>query len=202
MIPDPINIPQVFAIEGLDRLGKSTLIEGIKNTLGFYQVVHFSKPEKLTRYSSLQESTYDDIDDPLGVLADPMYIYQRESFLNSFILATSGGRLIYDRWHLGEAVYAPLYRKYEGDYVFNLEKHFELQMLNRVRLILLTEDFSKSNHFVSDGESFDDSKRATEQALFEGAFAKSCIKDKRIICVTAGDGGFRSKEDILKEALA
>ena len=40
----------VYAIEGLDRLGKSSLIEDIINQQGFYQVIHFGKPKVLQVY--------------------------------------------------------------------------------------------------------------------------------------------------------
>lgn len=188
----------VFAIEGLDRLGKSTLIEGIKNQLGFYQVIHFSKPEKLDWYTN--ECTIDKVSG-IPATSTPQFLYQLESFKNSMILAKSGARLIYDRWHLGEAVYAPLYRGYPGDYVFGLEQRMEMGAVNDIRLILLTEDFNRSKHFVSDGESFDDTKRRDEQELFIKAFNKSIIKDKRIICVTDLNGNYRNKNEILKEAL-
>ena len=191
-------MPPVFAIEGLDRLGKSTLIEGILNEQGYYQVIHFGKPQKLDIYKTAKQ--------PFGMnipaTSYPSYVYQRESFLNSMIMATSGARIIFDRWHLGEAVYSPMYRAYDGDYVFALEKAMGLGARGDIRLILLTEDFSISRHFESDGESFDDKKRQEEQVLFLEAFNRSSIRDKRRICVTAADGGFRRKEDILDEALA
>lgn len=181
----------VYGIEGLDRLGKSTLIEGIKRALGFYQVIHFGKPEKLAYY---QGETLDGKD-------AQEFSYQYDSFLNSMLLAGSGARLIFDRWHLGENVYAPMYRKYDGDYVFDLERKTELDENQHVRLILLTEDFRISKHFESDGESFDDTKRQEEQELFIQAFNKSTIPDKRIVCVTASNGQFRPKFEILEEAI-
>lgn len=190
-------MPQVFAIEGLDRLGKSTLIEGIQEKLGFYQVVHFGKPKRLKLYESAR-TEFAGCGIPEENLT--LYLYQEESFRNSMIMARSGARLIYDRWHLGEAVYSPLYRGYEGDYVFSLEKSTRVNECADIRLILLVEDFDRSTHFKSDGDSFDDSKRREEQALFVQAFKRSAIQDKRIICVTALDGGFKSKSTIVMEA--
>lgn len=186
----------VYAIEGLDRLGKSTLIDNIQQQLGYYQVIHFGKPQRLQKYKNTSAD--------IPVEADPqLFNYQQVSFRNSMKLSQSGARLIFDRWHLGEAVYSPLYRKYDGDYVFDLEKKVGLDQTNFVRLILLVEDFEKSKHFVSDGDSFDDSKRKEEQELFIAAFNKSNIYDKRIICVTDRDTGeFRHEAEILKEALA
>ena len=189
----------VYAIEGLDRLGKSTLIEGILQKLGYFQVIHFGKPERLDAYrGSIIPSEVDH--DPN---ADPqLYNFQAVGFRNSMKLSQSGARIILDRWHLGEAVYAPLYRKYNGDYVFDMEIRYKLDQTNMVRLILLTEDFDISRHFITDGDSFDDTKRQEEQRLFIEAFTKSNIRDKRAICVTDPHTGlFRSPESILKEAL-
>ncbi|WP_407305333.1 hypothetical protein [Acinetobacter sp.] len=186
----------VYAVEGLDRLGKSTLIEGIKQKLGFFQVIHFGKPERLDAYKGSVAS--------IPAEADPqLYNYQAVGFRNSMKLSQSGARIIFDRWHLGEAVYAPLYRKYDGDYVFDMEIRFNLDQTNMVRLILLVEDFDVSRHFISDGDSFDDTKRQEEQSLFIEAFNKSHVRDKRIVCVTDRQTGlFRSTESILKDALS
>ena len=188
----------VYGIEGLDRLGKSALIEGIRQRQGYYEVIHFGKPQKLNAYIGALS--------PFGMIIPatryPDYVYQRESFINSMLMAKSGARIIFDRWHLGEAVYSPMYRAYSGDYVFALEKALNLQDVGEIRLILLTENFDISRHFESDGNSFDDKKRREEQALFIEAFNKSVIRDKKIICVTAADGSFRPKEEILDEALA
>lgn len=180
---------RVYIIEGLDRLGKSTLIENIQQKFGFYQVIHYQKPKILDRY----------VEDMPGKEA---WTYQTESFVSMFQLIESCSRLILDRAHLGECVYAPMYRKYDGDYVFDLEKSFGMELEDDVRLILLTEDFDRSKHFVDDGLSLGSAdKRAHEQRLFIDAFNKSIFPDKKIICVTDPiTGKFRSQEDILKEA--
>lgn len=200
--PDcPVN---VFAIEGIDALGKSTLINNIKNSCGFYQVIHFSKPEILDVHylNMFRPGTEEDA----RARRDALYTYQAASFNNSMLLATSGARLIFDRWHLGEDVYAPMYRKYDGSHVFDLEKRHELQNKNRIRLILLTENFELSNHFQDDGLSLGSASRenrAAEQERFLGAFNRSIIKDKRIICVTdPRTGKFRDQYEILQEALS
>ena len=197
MVSQPKNIPWVFGIEGLDFLGKSTLIEGIRQKLGYYEVIHFSKPQKLAAYAKTQQVE--------GVPSESLqvYHYQRESFRNSMLLAKSGARLIFDRWHLGEAVYAPLYRGYSGNFVFSIEWQLALDCAAGIRLILLTEDFQTSRHFVDDGESLGPvHKRMEEQERFIAAFNRSIIQDKRLICVTdPATGGFKPKEQVLAEAL-
>ncbi len=175
-----------YLIEGLDFLGKSSLVSGIQHKRGFHATMHFSKPIALDCYNgSLRE-------------------YQERSFRAMFSILRDAKHtpFIFDRAHLGECVYAPLYRNYSGDYVFDLEKAFEMDQNFSARLILLTEDFKVSNHFADDGESFDINKREQEQNLFMAAFEKSIVRDKRIICVTdPSTGNFRNKEDILLEAL-
>ncbi len=178
-----------FIIEGLDRLGKTTLIDGIRNKLGFYQVIHYSKPVKLEYYT---------VEDNFKAAA-----YQYDSFINMFKLLNSDAKIIFDRAHLGESVYSPLYRSYSGDYVFDLEDTYAVADRDDVRLILLTEDFEIARHFVDDGESLGSVEmREEEQSRFIAAFQRSEIADKRCICVTdRALGGFRRKEDILAEAL-
>jgi thymidylate kinase len=188
----------VYGIEGLDRLGKSTLIEGIRNALGYYEVIHFSKPQRLDAYRTAMPVA----GVPPG--GQGIYHYQHESFVNSMLLANSGARIIFDRWHLGEVVYSPMYRGYDGDYVFNLETRSGVDVNGSIRLILLVEDFDIARHFVDDGESLGAvDKREEEQGRFIDALNRSAIKDKRTICVTdPALGGFKPKDWILAEALA
>ena len=173
---------QVYAIEGLDRLGKSSLIEGIRQRLGFFQVIHFGKPEKLKAYEHATAQ---------GIVRAAEYTYQKESFISSMLLAKSGARVIYDRWHLGEVVYSPMYRAFSGDYVFEIEKNAGMEFANNVQLILLTENFNISRHFNSDGDSFDDQRRREEQQAFINAFNRSILPNKKMICVTGIDGNFK-----------
>ena len=192
----------VYGIEGLDSTGKSTLIKGILNREGFYQVIHFGKPEVLDDYAKAVPPAYEQGGD-IALESYPKFLYQQESFRNSMIMAKSGARIIFDRWFIGEVPYSKLYRSYDGSYVFDIERHAELHLRDDIRLILLTEDFKTSRHFTSDGESFDDSRREEEQNLFIEAFHRSIIRDKRLICVTNPmTGQFRPREQILDEALA
>jgi thymidylate kinase len=177
-----------FLIEGLDFLGKSSLTSGIKNRLGFHQVIHYGKPEILDYYTLKGYG--------------PKFEYQKDSFNNLFNLLHSDANIIFDRAHLGEAVYAQLYRGYSGEYVWDLEDSYAADYIEDVRLILLTENFAVAKHFKDDGENFDVSKREAEQQLFIEAYNKSIIKDKIMICVTDHlTGQFLPKEEILSQAL-
>lgn len=189
--------PTKFLIEGLDRLGKSTLIQGIRDELGYYEVIHFSKPQRLAIYDGMAT-----VEGEINKLQS-YYHYQYAGFENMMQLICGGGKIVFDRAHLGEVVYSPMYRNYSGDYVFELENHYCLDDRGDIRLILLVEDFDIAKHFVDDGESLGPvEKREEEQERFIEAFHRSSIKDKRIICVTdQALGGFRRKEDILADAL-
>lgn len=188
-----------YLIEGLDRLGKDTLINGILNARGFHQVIHYSKPAILNCYESCSADMT-----AKEMVSSALREYQERSFRTMFSLLRDAkySPLICNRAHLGECVYAPLYRSYAGDYVFKIEQSFDMGQNYSTRLVLLVEDFSVSKHFVDDGESFDITKREQEQEMFVDAFHKSIIPDKRIVCVTdTALGGFKPKDVILQEVL-
>lgn len=177
-----MNCYSSYIICGIDRLGKDTLISNI-NKLGFYHNIIYGKPKALKIYNYEPKK------------------YQFVGFDNGMLLLKSKAKLVFNRSWIGEAVYADLYRGYSGNYVFEMEKLHKLEECKHVKLILLTEAFSKSKHFISDGQSFDDNKRQQEQDRFLKAVDKSILPNKQIICVTAEDGNFRAQEDILDEVL-
>lgn len=184
-------VPRKLLLEGLDRLGKDTLVQGILHKHGYHEVLHFSKPIGLDVY--LQENSL-----------TALRRYQEDGFRNLFqILQAPDAKVICNRAHIGECVYAPLYRGYSGDYVFEIERSHGADKLTDARLILLTEDFESSDHFVDDGQSLGDvGKRRHEQDLFLAAFERSVFTDKRIVCVTEREtGAFRLPRMILEEAL-
>jgi thymidylate kinase len=187
-----------YMIEGLDRLGKDTLIGGIQHKLGYHQVLHFSKPPVLECYT--QEDG-----DPVQNKREALYRYQETSFRTMFSLLRDAvySPIICNRAHLGECVYANLYRGYDGSFVFQLEELF-MKNVQNTRLVLLVEDFDIASHFVDDGLSLGAvQNRQREQELFLAAFERSIIGDKRIVSVTdPALGGFKPRDRILHEVLA
>lgn len=183
-------MPSKFLIDGIDRLGKSTLINNIMNELGYHQVIHFDKPVSLAKYNKPDYLYHRKVNEDLQE-------YQFECNINMFkMIHGNSAKIIFDRTHLGEMVYASKYRGYDGKYIYDIEKNHDT---SDSRLILLiTTDFSFQK---DDGESFDWSERVNEQQDFINAFLKSNIKDKVIIDVNNGRGGYKKESQILAEAL-
>lgn len=185
--------PIRYLIEGLDRLGKDTLIEGILNRFGYHQVIHYVKPKALAYYTAREP-------------AEAFRQYQEDSFRTMFAILSAPlrAKIVCNRAHLGEFVYAPLYRNYSGEYVFELEREFVANQMEDTRMVLLTEDLASSRHFIDDGNSLgSQDKRCNEQDLFLQAFKMSTLVDKRIVCVTdKASGQFRSPQSILDEVVS
>lgn len=176
-------------IEGLDRLGKSTLAEGIEDKLGCFIKLHFGKPPVLDYYAR-----------SVGH-AKAKEVYQRDSFEHMFALLDSDSRIILDRAHLGEAVYAKRYRGYDGSYVFDLESVKRTKGLSTTLLVLLVNhDQALERSLVDDGESFDWSKRSEEQDDFITAFNRSRFRNKMILPV-GRNGSFVPKDQLVAAVL-
>lgn len=196
-------------IEGCDRLGKDTLIEGIQNSLGFFQVIHYQKPKLLDHFVEAAQyklwnqassgSPFLERNAP-EVKVEALKQYQFNSFLTMFKLMQNNTRIICNRAHLGETVYAKRYRGYDGNYVFDIERVFyDGNTLNKVLLVLLyTSDFS---FITDDGLSLDVTKREVEQNDFIEAYSKTAIPNKIMIDVNNGSGGFISKDMVLGAVL-
>ena len=182
-----------WIFEGVDRLGKDSLIRRIQDTYGFHQCIHYQKPEKLECYVNTPVPPY--FNSPSSY---SLKLYQERSFSIGMTLLNTRIPTIFNRFHLGECVYAPLYRHYDGDYVFDLEEDHSLHLNKSIRMILLTT--SNFEFIKDDGLSFDFSKKAEEQEMFIKAFKLSIIQDKVIIDVHNGNGGFKTFEEIFAEA--
>lgn len=114
-------------IEGTDNTGKDTqqnlIIEKVNNLV--FQKLHYSslpfKDDK-EKHISYSQKMYDDM--------FKLMIVSKDKDIN----------LIFNRSHLGESVYSPLYREYSGDYVFDIEKKYVKQLRKELYLITLTND--------------------------------------------------------------
>jgi thymidylate kinase len=156
--------------EGIDRVGKDTQIKELLPKLvnNPTQVFHYSSIKGLSKQESKKYSK---------MLYTDMFKIMKQSF--------SGDKrnLIFNRAHLGEFVYGPLYRKYKGDYIFNIEKKFEkYDFWDSVYLITFI-DTPENLIAREDGDSFsiDPKMKQKEIDLFKEATEKSLIKNKMIM---------------------
>lgn len=172
-------------IEGLDRLGKSTLVEGLEQRLGCFTKIHYGKPPALKAYTSAF---------PKAAPA-PQELYQRTAFRDMFRILESKARILLDRAHLGEFVYAPMYRGYSGDYIFELEAEHPNALKNTLLVLLVNDDPALETLLIDDGQSFDWAKRSSEQELFKKAFEASKFAHKMLVHVSH-NGGFADKDEI------
>lgn len=173
-------------IEGVDRLGKGTLINGLRNERGAMLVIHYQKPEVLDCYVESNK---------LALTVDAknkaLEQYQRASFAQMFnMLSACPMGLIMDRAHLGEVVYSKRYRNYDGEYVFEYEQIYGGVSLQKDLLILLVA--SDLTYLQDDGLSFDFMQREDEQLDFIAAFEKSGYRNKVMIDVTQLDAEGKS----------
>jgi hypothetical protein len=103
----------VVVVEGCDKVGKSTLAAGLHELLG-WPVVKFSQP-------ALGGAT--------------------KEYLAA--LAAHDGPFIADRFHLGESVYGPLYRKSSPMNQYDV-RLIENALLDRGALLVLMEDAAEN----------------------------------------------------------
>jgi thymidylate kinase len=204
--------PTKFLIDGIDRLGKSSLIKNIIDDLGYHLVVHYDKPQVLTalcdkadmiQSCQFSDTDYDESFKTLSLENLARRLYQEEANRGMFQLIKSNVPVIFDRTHLGELVYAPMYRGYPGDYVFDMEREMLSEKFytadDDIRLILLTS--SNLDMLEDDGLSFDPTKKGDEQRKFIEAFNRSQIKNKVIVDVHNGQGGYKTFEEVYCEAV-
>lgn len=164
-------------IEGVDALGKSTQIQKIKEEFEkqgiSVHILHYSNIKAFGNDNKkIREASYKQYRDMLK--------------LANYAASEDSMALILDRSHIGESVYSPLYRNYNGDFVFEEEKTFLWQdNLKRIKLILFTDEVEaiiKRDKERNDGQSFslDPEMKKKELALFDKAFEKSILNKKRI----------------------
>lgn len=157
-------------VEGLDRCGKDTQI----GLLSKYFYTQFGEVTQVFHYSKLPFDTIEQHQSYSQDLYKDMFDMMIDNPL-------SHRNLIFNRAHLGEAVYAPLYRNYSGDYVFDIEKNYVNDLKNLYMIVLVNDAdtlFSRDDgHGFS--KSADDIEK--EKQRFERAFNLSTIHRKILI---------------------
>lgn len=155
----------IIMVEGIDRIGKGTLCSHLEEHHDF-SIVHFGRPE--------------------GSTDSERAMFQKGTFDRMFRMVKSlhgqSARIVFDRAHLGEMVYGPLYRPNSGvdeSYVLDMEEGCEEVLL----ILMVHRDPMKMTKDRDDGESFDPSKCEDEQDQFIAAFNKSSL-NKELLDVT------------------
>ena len=159
-------------IEGTDALGKDTQISFIEK--------EFEKNHKavhIIHYSNIKLDSIESIE-------QASKIRYREMF-NLLSDVPENNVLILNRSHIGEAVYSPIYRNYNGDYVFHFEKEFVDREASNTKLIVFTdtpEAVIERDKKRGDGLSFslDLDKKNQELEAFERAYEMSSLNKKLI----------------------
>ncbi len=159
-------------IEGCDAMGKGTQIANIEK-----EWEKRNKAVHIVHYSNIKLDSNEEIK-----LAS-MKRYREMFRLMGAV--PNENVLIFDRAHLGETVYSPMYRNYNGDFVFDFEKDYVNHNNPVTKLIVFTdtpEAVIERDKKRGDGLSFslDVDKKRQEIEAFERAYNMSCL-DKKLI---------------------
>ena len=186
-------------IEGLDRCGKSSLIEGLCKHFKFDNVTvrHFSKPPK-GEALEWQMCAFEQEGELLGHIKDNDF-YQHKYYENI---------LIWNRSHIGEYVWGPLYRHVSKTAVRKALYEYEIAYLDddvnlkNTYLIYLYADAEFLNN-LEDGNSFSNTIEQKQRELFEfeEAIDFSMVPNKMKIKVCDENLKFFTKELILNNVI-
>jgi len=111
------SIPFNIIIEGLDNCGKDTQIKLLHSFL----VSNFPTiPNQIFHYSAVPNISNKTLEEYSKTLYNDAFIMMKNNYEN-----VTYRNFIYNRLHLGEFVYSPLYRNYDGSYIFDIEKKFK-----------------------------------------------------------------------------
>jgi len=148
--------PMRIIIEGLDRCGKSTLIQGLR--------AHYKYPFVCLHHGA---PPFKDVQMDIK--------YEIELYSNMFQIFNMFDYVIADRSHLGSLVYSPLYRGHDGTHVMTDER---LLPDDTILITLIDDPANLINR--DDGLSFstNTSSIETEVKLFIDAHNTSTIKNK------------------------
>ena len=159
--------PIYIILEGPDRCGKDTqqnlIVKNISHRVFHklhYSALPFQDKEKHIMYST---KLYD------------------EMFKNMSALSTYNINAIFNRSYLSESVYAPLYRNYNGDYVFDIEKKHR-NLLDKIYLItMINQPETLNNRDDGNSQSNNIEDITAEIDGFVRSHHKSLIKNKLLL---------------------
>lgn len=177
----------VIIISGVDRTGKTTLMKNLQ------EYFYFKNPASIT---PVHLSYYTNFKTPTAYSKEIYKLHYTDGFDIIKDNIMHDRIRIFSRFHFDEYVYAPMYRNYNSDYVFDLEKLYK-PFLNNIKYILLTD---KAENVIArdDGDSHttDLELKNKEISRFKEAYNKSIIPNKKIINITN-----KTTKDVLEEAI-
>lgn len=161
-------------VEGLDRCGKSTLVEYLRKK-------YFTDPRIIVHHSSSPPN----VEDKAAWEQD----HYSALFSESLDLVRDGWTIIFDRFHLGAIVYGHKYRNANPKGIYDIDEYY-LKGFENIGLVLLT-DYSEKIASRDDGDSLESSIADYDETRisFIGAFSKSNATNKLHINIT-DNGGF------------
>ena len=173
----------VIIYEGPSNTGKNTQIIKLQPFL-------IDKPLHVLHYSSIK-----------GIEGKrEQKKYSKNMYDNMFRIAKTfpDNHFIFNRSHIGENVYAPMYRGYSGSYIFKLEKNWvHYPFWDNIYLItFIDEPKNLINRDDGLSHSIDVKKKYEEIRRFIKTTEKSKITHKTIININQ-----KSIEDVHKEIL-
>lgn len=177
----------IVLIEGPDACGKDTQAQFIENE---FERRHISVHS--FHYSNIK---YTNSNEEIKIASMQRY---RDMFNIFSSIRNENLAIISNRSHIGETVYSPIYRKYNGDFVFDFEKDYVRREHPETKLIVFTdtpEAVIERDKKRGDGLSFslDIDKKKQELEAFERAYNVSCL-DKKLIYLNG-----RTPEQIWKD---
>jgi thymidylate kinase len=165
----------LLIIEGMDRCGKSTLVEHLRKhyfTSPNILVHHSSSPPKVEDQNSWEINHYSSLFAASQKLVDDYHF-----------------DVIFDRFHLGAAVYGEKYRGADPNDVYELD-YMYLNSYKNAALILLTDD-GEAIAKRDDGDSLESTVEEYDEtcAAFIEAYETSSCAHKLHVNITE-NGGF------------
>jgi thymidylate kinase len=165
----------LLIVEGLDRCGKSTLVEHLRKR-------YFTSPNILVHHSSSPPKVEDQ---NLWELKHYSSLFQ----MSQTLVDDHFYDVIFDRFHLGAAVYGEKYRQAQPSDIYEIDFKY-LYGYSNAALILLTDD-PETIAERDDGDSLERSAKEyyeTCSAFLEAYTVSSCM-NKLHINIT-NNGGF------------
>jgi len=157
----------IIIFEGPDNVGKGTQINLLRTYFG-----NINKITHIIKYSN--------------ILTENIYEYSKIQYNEMFKIMkklNDNFYLIFDRSHIGENVYSPIYRNYNGEYIYDIEKKYiKSNFWNSIFLITL---YDEPENLIKrdDGLSFSIKleKKQKEIDLFINSTKQSNINKKLLL---------------------